>query len=442
MTASVVGYANVLAWVKARLIGKHITAVRTVAWGVLCILVAQRVTPAALARAIPAEDSGSGRSRLRRVRRWWRGSELDLGTLTPLLIRAALWLLPTGEQGEQGKQGETVVVAMDTTRAGLWEIWQAGVSFSGRTLPVAWAVVPYPWPRGRFRETTLALVEQLQAAFPAGVRWSLVADRGFPSAMLFARLHGGQSDGQSERQSGWTVRLRLCDWVGVAGVYAMVREHLEAGRLVAGSRVEATIGSGTKDQPKTRAWLVVNEVIPEPPRHKRNPGTEQERAKRAKALSHHLANKGRKSRPRSEAAKRYAHTWILFTTAATVSEAVGQYALRMTIEETFRDWHHGWGLRDAVIGLTSEAEVVRVVGLVSLAYGLQVELGWRLSQSVLGQWRRAQWTVTNRVSLFWCGQQLFQDAGYDWRDWLKAQWAQLIVPAISPEPIAPAELAA
>ncbi len=83
-----------------------------------------------------------------------------------------------------------------------------------------------------------------------------------------------------------------------------------------------------------------------------------------------------------------------------------------------------------------------MVGLVSLAYGLQVELGWRLSQSALGQWRRAQWTVTNRVSLFWCGQQLFQDGGYDWRDWLKAQWAQLIVPAISQEPSAPAELAA
>ena len=429
MTASVVGYANVLSWVKTRLIGKHITVVRTTAWVVLCILVAQRVTPAALARAIPAEDSGSGRSRLRRVHRWWRGPELELGTLTPLLIRAALSLLP---------KGEPVVVAMDTTRAAPWEIWQAGPCFAGRILPVAWAVVPYPWPRGRFRETTLALVEQLQAAFPAGVRWNLVADRGFPSALLFGRLRDGQSDGQS----GWTVRLRICDWLEVEGVYAMVRTHLEAGRLKPGERVPATIGSGAKDQPKTRAWLVVNEVIPEAPKHKRNPGTERERATRAKALAHHLANKGRKSRPRSEAAKRYEHTWILFTSAETVSEAVRQYALRMTIEETFRDWHHGWGLRDALIGLSSEAEVLRMVGLVSLAYGLQIELGWRLSQSTLGQWRRAQWTVTNRVSLFWCGQQLFQDGGYDWRDWLKAQWAQLIVPNSVPEPSAPAKPAA
>jgi hypothetical protein len=429
MTASAIGYSNVLAWVKTRLLGTHVTVVRTVAWVVLCILVAQRVTPAALARAIPAEDSGSGRSRLRRVSRWWQGPELDLGKVTPRLVRAALCLLP---------EGQLVVAALDTTRVGPWEVWQVGLCFCGHTLPIAWAVVPYPWPRGRFRETTLGLVEQLQVAVPVGVRWSLVADRGFPSASLFARL----SDRQSERQSDWTVRLRLCDWVEVAGVYAMVREHLETGRLRAGERVQATVGSGGKEQPKTTAWLVVNEVVPEAPKHKRNPGTLREQARRAKAREHHLANKGRKSRPRSEAAKRYAHTWVLFTTGETVAEAVRQYALRMTIEETFRDWHHGWGVRTALIGLTSEAEVVRMVGLISLAYGLQVELGWLLSQSALGQWRRAQWTVTNRVSLFWCGQQLFQDGGYDWRDWLKAQWAQLIVPLTASEPITPAELAA
>jgi hypothetical protein len=57
----------------------------------------------------------------------------------------------------------------------------------------------------------------------------------------------------------------------------------------------------------------------------------------------------------------------LFTTAQTVAEAVGQYALRMTIEETFRDWRHSWGVRAALVGLTSEAEVCRMVGLISLA---------------------------------------------------------------------------
>jgi len=411
MTASQVGYDKVLGWVKGYLGGTHLTVIPTVAWIVLCIIVAQRVTPATLARAIPAEESGSGRSRLRRVQRWWQGPELDLGKVTPRLIRFALALLPTNQR---------LVVALDTTRINPWEVWQAGVVFAGRTLPVAWAVVPYPWPKGRFRQTTLALVEQLQLAFPSGHHWVLVADRGFPSAALFTQL--------LKQNTGWTVRLRLSDWIEVVGVYAMVREHLDAQRLKSGERVEAILGTPNESEKQIRAWVVVNDELALPPQHKRNPGTERERALRAKKRAEHLANKGRKSRPPSEAAKRYAQTWVLFTTAETVGEAVAEYAARMTIEEVFRDWHHGWGLREAAADLRSETAVCRMVGIVSLAYCLQVELGWRLSQSALGQQRRAQWTVTNRVSLFWCGQHLFHDPGYDWIDWLSAQWEHLIVP--------------
>src|SRR5205823_221600 len=59
-------------------------------------------------------------------------------------------------------------------------------------------------------------------AFPTGVRWTLVADRGFPSAALFAQLRQGGTD--------FSVRLRLSDWVTVGKVSAMVVDHLEAGR--------------------------------------------------------------------------------------------------------------------------------------------------------------------------------------------------------------------
>src|SRR3990172_4227926 len=108
MTASSIGYGKVLRWVNTRLVGTHVTVIRTVAWVILCIIVAQRVTPAAVARAIPAEESGSGRSRLRRAQRWWSGPQLDLDRLTPRLIRAALTLLP---------KDQPIVVAMDTSRA-------------------------------------------------------------------------------------------------------------------------------------------------------------------------------------------------------------------------------------------------------------------------------------------------------------------------------------
>jgi hypothetical protein len=65
MTTAQVGYPPVYRWVKQVLGNTHTTVVATVAWAVLCLLVAQRVTSAALARALPAEQAGSGRSCLR-----------------------------------------------------------------------------------------------------------------------------------------------------------------------------------------------------------------------------------------------------------------------------------------------------------------------------------------------------------------------------------------
>jgi hypothetical protein len=55
-------------------------------------------------------------------------------------------------------------------------------------------------------------------------------------------------------------------------------------------------------------------------------------------------------------------------------------------------------------------------------------LGQRRSADPLGQQRRAQWTVTARVSWFWCGQQLFNDPGDDGQAWLAAQWGALSIP--------------
>src|SRR5215510_7608637 len=163
-TTAQVGYTPVHQWVKHVLGSTHTTVVMTVAWAGLCLLVAQRVTAAALARALPAEHAGSGRSCRRRVRRWWSGPALDQATISPALIRLALTLLAAEPPG---------VVALDTTRLGAWEVWRAGSVMAGRTLPIGWAVLPYPWPKGRFRTTTLALLQHLQPAFPAGGRWTL-----------------------------------------------------------------------------------------------------------------------------------------------------------------------------------------------------------------------------------------------------------------------------
>jgi len=320
----------------------------TIAWAVLCLLVAQRVTSAALARALPAEHAGSGRSCLRRVRRWWSGPALDQATISPTLIRLALTLLAADQP---------VVVALDTTRLGPWEVWLAGIILAGRTLPIGWAVIPYPWPQGRFRATTLALIPQLPQAFPTGARWTLGADRGFPSAVLFAQLHQSGTD--------FSIRLRLSDWVTVERVYAPVRAPLMTGRLVVGQRTAAMIGRGTVAQPLVPAAIVVSAALVTPPRHKQNPGTARARARRAKQHAQHRKHTpGRKTKPPSAVAQRYAQTWVLCTTASTVAQAVAEYAGRMSSEETYRDWHHHWAVRAAVVGLPHEALVARLLGVV------------------------------------------------------------------------------
>jgi hypothetical protein len=55
--------------------------------------------------------------------------------------------------------------------------------------------------------------------------------------------------------------------------------------------------------------------------------------------------------------------------------------------------------------------VVRLIAVVCLAYTVQMHLGQRVSTDPVGRQRRAQWTVTDRVSWFWCGQRLFDAPG-------------------------------
>jgi len=91
-----------------------------------------------------------------------------------------------------------------------------------------------------------------------------------------------------------------------------------------------------------------------------------------------------------------------------------------------------------VVALPTAAMVDRLIGVVCITYGLQMHLDQRVSADPVGQQRRAQWTVTDRVSWFWCGQRLFDDPGYDWSGWLAQQWERLGWPvAAAPAPPVP-----
>src|SRR5262249_46588701 len=169
----------------------HTTAVMTGPWAGLCLLVPQRVTAAALARALPAEHAGSGRSCRRRVRRWWSGPVLDQATISPALIRLALTLLAAEQP---------VVVALDTTRLGAWEGWLAGIVMAGGAPSPPRAGPPPPPPPTR--PPRLA-----QGALPAHDAGAPPA----PSAGLPSRraLDAGRGPWLSERgalcpmASGW-----------------------------------------------------------------------------------------------------------------------------------------------------------------------------------------------------------------------------------------------
>ena len=86
MTTAQVGYLPVNRWVKHVLGSTHTTVVVTVAWAVLCLLVAQRATSAALARALNASTCRSRGGAL--VTRDWSSSRAAAATCSTARSKA------------------------------------------------------------------------------------------------------------------------------------------------------------------------------------------------------------------------------------------------------------------------------------------------------------------------------------------------------------------
>jgi hypothetical protein len=139
------------------------------------LLVAQSLRPASLMRALPSPTPVPARQRYKRLARALDRPGLTSAQLTPALVRAADALIPA--------VGPTHLV-LDTVRCGGWEVMVLGLVVSQRIQPLAWAVLPYPVPKGRFTPTACALVQQVAALWPAERAVHFVADRGFPSQAL------------------------------------------------------------------------------------------------------------------------------------------------------------------------------------------------------------------------------------------------------------------
>jgi hypothetical protein len=178
-----------------------LTALTELVWAVLA---AQSLRPADLVRALPQLRAAGARQGFRRVHRLLERTTCQSRRLTPALVAALLRVVDDG----------VVVLVLDSSRCRRWEVLTLGLRFhGGRVLPIAWAVLPYPWPRRRFTPTAIALLDRVLAAWPVDRPVHLVADRGFPSYALFRQL----DEWRQRRPLGYTLRLRAGDWVRLDG---------------------------------------------------------------------------------------------------------------------------------------------------------------------------------------------------------------------------------
>ena len=382
-------YPLVACWLQAMGVAPHRSARRALAEVVTALLVAQSLAPAELARALPSPRAVPARQRHKRRQRALDRPWLTSAHLTPALVRAALALVPTVDAAQP------TTLVLDAVRCGGWEVLVIGVLWRGRVLPVAWAVLPYPWPPGRFTPTVRALVARLARSWPPDRPVHLLADRGFASQALFRALAA----------AGWgfTVRLNARHALTVAGARRTAREVVQATPVGQWTRhPDATFGFAAA---APAAALVVGRPLRTTPAHQANPGGLRHRAiaaaKRATRVRHKHA--------RPDQGAETAEWVILFTTHPAARGAQAAYRQRWAIEGSFRDaqsgWdgRHGWNLEPTLAALSSAERGEALCGLWALGALLQTWLG----AATVGPAAPAAvaavaagWTTTGRLSVW------------------------------------------
>lgn len=381
---------------------------------VWALLLCQSLHPADLARSLPHLRTAHARQALRHVRRIIGRSHLSSECLTEFLVRAALRIVSDAE----------VMLILDTTRCIRWEIFTLGVMFHGRVLPVAWAILPYPWPRGKFTPTVISLVNRTLACWPNDRPVHLLADRAFPSLKLFRAL----TNWRNKLPLGYTIRLRAGDWVRLQS-----GQSVKIADLITGIPTDAWSSCPASYQQRQKfgevVLLVFGRATPTYPAHQIGASDQARRLARGKRRRAHLLSKGQANAPNTDT------TWVLFSTAPDCSQAIKNYSRRFSTEGTYRDLK-SWDLQIVAGRETDISHVDGLVGLAVLGYFVQAVIGavaGRASEKQ-SRARQEQWTTTDRVSIFWRGRQVLHDRAFDWRFWLKTAIPELIS-QINPEKI-------
>jgi hypothetical protein len=383
-------YPLVHLWVHALALAPSAAALSALTHLLVAVLCGQSLRPSALMRALLSPVPVPARQRYKRVARFWERPWLTPAWLTPRLVRAALALVDPVPWGPAGGQ---VLVVLDSVRCGPWEVFTLGVVWHGRMLPVSWAALPYPWPKGQVTPTVCRLLRQVGAAWPQGHPGHLLADRAFPSHKLFTTLR--------RLEWGWTVRLRAPMPVTADGVAQTVRDLLRQARPQGWTVWPGAYGQGRKALPAT---LVVGRGLVVLPAHQRTVGSQRPRAQRQ-------AERLRVKRYRY-ATVRETDAWlVLCTTLPTWQQAVCSYRRRWATEGSYRDaqsgWdgQHGWDLEPVLHQAHTTGQVERIVGLWALGTLLQTWLGSQVAHGPAAvRAVAAQWTTTGRLSVWAQGQ--------------------------------------
>jgi hypothetical protein len=408
-------YALVSQVLQAVLRPPHATGFAALSALVWAVLVAQSLRPADLVRALPDLATAHARQGFRRVHRGLTRTGLTSPALTPRLVAAVLRLVPDAE----------VLLVLDSSRCGRWEIFTLGVRCGGRVLPVGWQVLAYPWPKGRYTPTTLTLLDRVLGCWPPERAVHLVADRGFPSKALVRRL----DEWRRWRRLGYTLRLTVGAWATLADGRTVRLADL-VGNPGAG-RWQSWVAHypGCRTAP-TPTRLVAGRGLPVWPWHQRGAADLARRQARAQRRAAHLISKGQAQAVATDT------VWRLLTTETAWPAAVTRYSGRFSTEGTYRDLK-AWDWEARVSAVTDVAVVEGLTGLAVLSYLVQVEIGMAAgrTQQAGARARQQQWTTTDRLSPFSRGRLVLHEHAHDWRPWLQTALAEL-AQALSADPAA------